>query len=150
LVTQFRYARFTLEGYHRDVALTARVDRAPCITFGHFGALAKRRGWTVDSLASCVKGELDEPKRTLERLLKTGPAETVIPYPCLTERYLKATATPAEGTTTGQRVSAPTAADSRCSDDRSLPAMPAANGLLAGWRHRSVTRVSRLLSREFP
>jgi hypothetical protein len=106
LVTQFRYARFTLEGNNRDVALTERVDRTPCITFGQFRALAKRRGWTVDSLASWVKGELDEPKRTLERLLKTGPAETVIPYPCLTERYLKATATPAEGTTTGQGVCA--------------------------------------------
>jgi hypothetical protein len=56
----------------------------------------------VDSLAATVKGELDEPKRTIERILKTGRADTVIPYTCLIELYLKATAKPAEGKPTGK------------------------------------------------
>jgi hypothetical protein len=102
IAAQFRYASFTREDYNRDVALMERVDHAPRITFNQFRALAKRRGWTVDSLAVVVKGELDEAKRTIERILKTGPAETVIPYTCLIELYLKATAKPAEGTPTGK------------------------------------------------
>jgi hypothetical protein len=40
---------------------------------------------------------MDEPKRTIERILKTGPVETVIPYTCPIELYQKATAKPAEG-----------------------------------------------------
>jgi len=71
-----------------------RVDRSPCITFNQFRHIAKQQGWTVDSLATFVKGELDEPKRTLERILKTGPADTVIPYTCLIELYQKATIIP--------------------------------------------------------
>ena len=102
IIAQFRCARFTTEDYNRDVALMECVDRDPCITFNQFQALAKRRGWTVDFLAAFVKGELDEPKRTIERILKTGPAETVIPYTCLIELYLKATAKLAEGTPTGR------------------------------------------------
>jgi hypothetical protein len=91
IVSQFRYARFTVEGYNRDRELMRRVDEAPCITFAQFRHIAKRQGWTVDSLAAIVKGELDEPKRTIERILKTGPAETVIPYICLIQLYEKAT-----------------------------------------------------------
>jgi len=94
IVAQFRYARFTVEDYNRDRVLMARVDQASCVTFGQFRILAKRQGWTVDSLAAFVKGELDEPKRTIERILKTGQAETVIPYTCLLQLYEKATLTP--------------------------------------------------------
>jgi hypothetical protein len=47
-------------------------------------------------------GELDEPKRTMERILKTGPADTVIPYTCLIELYLKASAKPMEEKPTGK------------------------------------------------
>jgi hypothetical protein len=94
IVEQFRYARFTPEDYIRDQILMRAVDQAPCITFGQLRVLAKRQGWTVDSLAAFVKGELDEPKRTLDRLLKTGPADTVIPYTCLLQLYEKATAIP--------------------------------------------------------
>lgn len=57
------------------------VDQAPCITVKQFRGVAKREGWTVDSLTALVKGELDEPKRTIERILKTSPADTVIPCP---------------------------------------------------------------------
>jgi hypothetical protein len=56
----------------------------------------------VDSLAALVKGELEEPKRTVERILKTGPAETVIPYTCLIELYKKAAAKPGAGKSTGK------------------------------------------------
>jgi hypothetical protein len=97
IVAQFRYARFTLEDDNRDVALMEGVDQALCITFNQFRALAKHQGGAVDLLASFVKGEMDEPKRTTERILKTGPVETVIPYTCLIELYQKATAKPAEG-----------------------------------------------------
>jgi hypothetical protein len=83
IVAQFRYARFTVEDYNRDMDLMTRVNQAPCVTFGQFRILSKGQGWTVDSLAAFVKGELDEPKRTIERILKTGPSETVIPYTCL-------------------------------------------------------------------
>jgi hypothetical protein len=55
IAAQFRYASFTREDYNRDVALMERVDHAPCITFNQFRALAKRQGWTVDSLAAFVK-----------------------------------------------------------------------------------------------
>jgi len=55
------------------------------------------RSGTLDSLAAIVKGELDELRRTVERILKTGPADTVIPYTCLIELYQTATAKPAEG-----------------------------------------------------
>jgi hypothetical protein len=89
IVAQLRYARFTVEDYNRDMALMRRVDQAPCITFNQFRHVAKRQGWTIDSLAAFVKDELDEPKRTIERILKTGPADTVIPYACLIELYLK-------------------------------------------------------------
>jgi hypothetical protein len=102
IVEQFRYARFTLEDYTRDQMLMRAVKQAPCITFGQFRLLAKRQNWTVESLAAFVKAELDEPKRTLERILKTGPVETVIPYTCLIEVYLGATAKPAEGKPTGK------------------------------------------------
>jgi hypothetical protein len=54
------------------------------------------------ALFSIRKGELDEPKRTVERILKTGPAETVIPYTCLIELYQKTTAKPPEGKPTGK------------------------------------------------
>ena len=94
IVEQFRYDRFTVENYNRDRALMSQVDRAPCATFGQFRIVAKRQGWTVDYLAAFVKGELDEPKRTLERILKTGPAETLIPYSCLITLYQQATAKP--------------------------------------------------------
>jgi hypothetical protein len=97
IVAQFRYARFTLEDEKRDVALMERVDQALCITSNQFRALAKRQGWTVDFPAAFVKGEMGEPKRTIERILKTGPVERVIPYTCLIELYQKATAKPAEG-----------------------------------------------------
>jgi hypothetical protein len=97
IVAQFRYARFTLEDYNRDRTLMLRVDKAPCVTFGQFRILVKRHGWTVDLLAAFVKGEMDEPKRTIERILKTGPADTVLPYGCLIELYHQATAKPAEG-----------------------------------------------------
>jgi hypothetical protein len=89
IVAQLRYARFTVEDYNRDRALMTRVNQAPCVTFAQFRTLMKPQGWTVDSLAAIVKGELDEPKRTVERILKTGPAETVIPYTCLIELYQK-------------------------------------------------------------
>jgi hypothetical protein len=102
IVAQFRYARFTVEDYERDQALMRRVDDAPCITFKQFRDVAKREGWTVERLIALVKGGLDEPKRTIERILKTGPAETVIPYTCLIGLYQKATVTPAEGTPTGK------------------------------------------------
>jgi len=80
----------------------SQVDQTSCITFNQFRHVAKQRGWTIDSLTVLVKGELDEPKRTIERILKTGPTETVIPYTCLIELYQKATATPAEGKPTGK------------------------------------------------
>jgi hypothetical protein len=99
---QFRYSRFTPEDYTRDQMLMRAVDQAPCVTFGQFRILAKRQGWSVDSLAAFVKGELDEPKRTLERILKTGPADTVIPYTFLIELYQKAIAKPAEGKPTAK------------------------------------------------
>jgi hypothetical protein len=94
LTSQLRHARFTVEDYNRDRTLMLRVDEAPCITFGQFRQVAKQQGWTVESLAAFVKGGLDESKRTIERILKTGPAETVIPYTCLIELYQKATLTP--------------------------------------------------------
>ena len=94
IVAQLRYARFALEDYNRDRALLTRVDQAPHVTFGQFRHVAKQQGWTVDSLAAFIKGELDEPKRTIERILKTGPAETVIPYTCLIELYQRATLIP--------------------------------------------------------
>jgi hypothetical protein len=102
IVAQFRYARFTLKDYNRDSTLMTQVDQALCVTFGQFRALAKRQGWTVDFLAALINGELDEPKRTLERILKTGPTDTVIPYTCLIELYQKTTAKPAEGKPTGK------------------------------------------------
>lgn len=102
IVAQFCYARFIIENYNRDAALMERVDRSPCITFNQFRHVAKQQGWTVDSLATFVKGELDEPKRTLERILKTGPAETVIPYTCLIELYQRTTAKPPEGKPTAK------------------------------------------------
>jgi hypothetical protein len=78
------------------------VDQAPCITFGQFRVLAKRQGWTVDSLAAFVKGGIDSSQRTLERILKTGPADTVIPYTCLIELYQKAKAKLMDGKATGK------------------------------------------------
>jgi hypothetical protein len=102
VLAQFRYARFTPEDYNQDRALMVQVDQAPCITFGQFRHEAKQQGWTVDSLTAFVKGELDEPKRTVERILKTGSATTVIPYTCLIDLYQKATATPAQGKPTGK------------------------------------------------
>jgi hypothetical protein len=95
IVEQFRYARFNAEDYNRDVALMTQVDEAPCITFNQFMILAKRHGWTVDSLADHVRGAIEEPKQTMERILKTGPADTVIPYGCLLELYQKASKKPA-------------------------------------------------------
>jgi hypothetical protein len=94
IVEQFRYTRFNAEDYNRDVALMTQVDEAPCITFNQFRILAKRHGWTVDSLADHVRGAIEEPKQTMERILKTGPADTVIPYTCLIQLYEKATAIP--------------------------------------------------------
>jgi hypothetical protein len=91
---QFRDARFTPEGYLKDQALMRAVEAAPCITFRQFRDVAKREGCTVERLTAFVKGELDEPKRTMERILKTGPADTVIPYTCLIQLYEKATAIP--------------------------------------------------------
>jgi hypothetical protein len=70
------------------------VDQAPCITFSQFRALVKRQDWTVDFLADQVRGEIDEPKRTIERILKIGPAATVIPYTCLIQLYQQATSVP--------------------------------------------------------
>jgi hypothetical protein len=102
VVSQFRYARFAVEDYNLDRTLMTRVDEALCVTFGRFRHVAKQQGWTVESLAAFVKGELDEPKRRMERILKTGPVETVIPYTCLIELYQKATAKPAEGKPTGK------------------------------------------------
>jgi hypothetical protein len=93
---QFRYSRFTPEDYTRDQMLMRAVDQAPWVTFGQFRILAKRQGWTVVSLVAFVKGELDEPQRTLEHILKTGAAETVIAYTCLIELYQMATAKPVE------------------------------------------------------
>jgi hypothetical protein len=74
--------------------LMTRVDQAPCVTFGQLRILAMRQGWSVDSLAAFVKGELDEPKRTVERILKTVHADTVIPYTCLIQLYQQATSAP--------------------------------------------------------
>jgi hypothetical protein len=102
LASQLRYAQFTIEDYNRDMALMTRVDEAPRVTFSQFRILAKRHGWTVNSLAAFVKGELDDPKRTIKRILKTGPTDTVILYTCLIELYLKATAKPAEGKPPGK------------------------------------------------
>ena len=56
----------------------------------------------MERLTAQVTGELDEPKRTLEPILKIGPTETVIPYTCLIELYQKATAKPAEGNPIGK------------------------------------------------
>jgi hypothetical protein len=95
VVAQFRYARFTPEDYLRDQALMRQVDAAPCITFKQFRDVAKREGWTIEFLVEQVRGEIDEPKRTMERILKTGPADTVIPYGCLLELYQKASKKPA-------------------------------------------------------
>jgi hypothetical protein len=64
------------------------------VTFAQFRALAKHQGWTGDFLVAFVKGKIDEPKRTVERILKTGPADNVIPYTCLIELYQKATVIP--------------------------------------------------------
>jgi hypothetical protein len=89
IVEQFRYARFTLEDYNCDQELMRAVDQAACVTFGQFRLLAKRQNWTVDSLVAFVKGQLEEPKRTIERILKIGPVDTVIPYTCLIELYQK-------------------------------------------------------------
>jgi hypothetical protein len=101
-VSQFRYSRFTVEDYNRDSASMTRVNQAPCITFKQFRDVAKRLGWTIDSLADQVRGEIDEPRRTIERILKTGPSETVIPYTCLIELYQNAAATPANWKPTGK------------------------------------------------
>jgi hypothetical protein len=94
VVAQFRYARFTPEDYLRDQALMRQVDAAPCITFKQFRDVAKREGWTIEFLVEQVREEIDEPKRTMECILKTGPADTVIPYTCLIQLYEKATAIP--------------------------------------------------------
>ena len=94
IVAQFHYSQFTVEDYQRDQALMRGIDAAPCITFNQFRHVAKPHGWTIDFLTALVKGELDEPKRTVERILKTGPVDTVIPYTCLIELYQKATLIP--------------------------------------------------------
>jgi hypothetical protein len=56
IVDQFRYARFTLEDCTSDKAMMARVDRAPCITFGQFRHVAKQQGWTAEHLAKPAHG----------------------------------------------------------------------------------------------
>jgi hypothetical protein len=94
VAAQFKHSRFTREQYLIDQALMKHVDQAPCITFKQFRDVAKREGWTVERLTALVKGALDEPKRTLERILKTGPADTVIPYTCLIQLYQQATSVP--------------------------------------------------------
>ena len=102
IAAQFRYARFTSEGYLRDQALMRRIDATPCITFGDFRTLAKREGWTVDTLVAEARGEIDEPKRTLEHILKSGPVTTVIPYTCLIRLYQKTTAASTQRKPTGK------------------------------------------------
>jgi hypothetical protein len=87
IAAQFRYARFTPERYNRDRALMVGVDQAPCVTFKQFRDLARRRGWSIVWVAGQMRGEVEDQKHTAERIMKTGPAETLIPYTSLLVLY---------------------------------------------------------------
>ena len=97
IVAQFRYARFNAENYNRDVALMCAVDQAPCITCGQFRVAAKQQGWTEEHLVKLCHGNIDEPTRTVKRILETNPPDTVIPYTCLIALYQSFTRPPQAG-----------------------------------------------------
>jgi hypothetical protein len=94
VASPFRYASFTPEGYLKDQALMRAVDHAPSVTCGQFRALAKPQDWTEDDVVAECRGEIDEPRCTIHRILFTNPSDTVIPYTCLIQLYEKATAIP--------------------------------------------------------
>jgi hypothetical protein len=72
-----------------------RVDAPPReLTCARFREVAKARGWTLDWLVSQVGRSIEEPTRTLQRLLKESSPDTVIPYMCLIELVKGATLSP--------------------------------------------------------
>jgi hypothetical protein len=72
-----------------------RVDAPPReLTCARFREVAKARGWTLDWLVSQVGRSIEEPTRTLQRLLKESSPGTVIPYMCLIELVKGATLPP--------------------------------------------------------
>jgi hypothetical protein len=83
LAAQFRYASF--DEYLRDQGLMRAIDQVLSITYGMFRMLVKEKGWTAEEIAARCKGQIDEPSRTVHRILVTYPADTVIPYTCLIE-----------------------------------------------------------------
>jgi hypothetical protein len=93
-VAQLHDARFTMENYNRDLSLMERVDRAPCITCAQLRAVAKQQGWTEEHLVKLCHGNIDEPIRTVKRILETNPPDTVIPYTCLIDLYHSVTHPP--------------------------------------------------------
>jgi hypothetical protein len=94
VASQFRYAGLTPEGYLKDQARMCAVDHAPSMTCGQFSALAKPQDWTEDDVVAECRGKIDEPRRTIHRMLFTNPSDTVIPYTCLRQLSEKATAIP--------------------------------------------------------
>jgi hypothetical protein len=66
----------------------------PELTCARFREVAKAHGWTLEWLVSQVGRSLDEPTRTLQRLLQDNDPETVIPYTCLIELVREASLPP--------------------------------------------------------
>ena len=86
------------------------IESAPTITFAQFRKVAKAEGWDLDYLLHAVGYQLDEPTKTLHRVLEgahveghrcyddkwvpahwTDMADVVLPYTCLLDLYDKAT-----------------------------------------------------------
>jgi hypothetical protein len=80
----------------------------PAPTFAAFRKVAKAEGWDLDYLLHAVGSQLDEPTKTLRRVLEgahveghyddkwvpahwTDMADVVLPYTCLLDLYDKAT-----------------------------------------------------------
>src|SRR5688500_12399217 len=74
-----------------------RVDQAPCIACAQFRSVARQQGWTEEYLVKLCHEHIDEPARTVKRILETNPSETVIPFTCLIALYHSVTRPPQAG-----------------------------------------------------
>jgi len=102
-------AKKTMDDRQRCAISQAAIEQAPCITFGQFRKVARRRGWSLEWLVEQSKAELDRPTDTIRRVLEGARVEghregerwvapywddmteVVLPYRRLIELYQRAT-----------------------------------------------------------
>ena len=66
------------------------------VTFKAFAALARKRSWTVQSLAARFRGRIQNPAEFFNRILDAKSPDNLVPYRSVIEFYAESQTKPAE------------------------------------------------------